>query len=60
MLAYIRISAVRMQESEFFDTPTYSPHSAHFIFFEKKVLCENHVSGTLLMIQLTQISPTCP
>ena len=47
MLAYIRISAVRMQESEFFDKPI--PRIALILFFVcflKKLLRENHVSGT--------------
>ena len=45
MLAYIRISAVRMQESDFFDTPI--PQITLILFlFKKKMLCENHVSGT--------------
>ena len=30
-----------------------------FWFLKKTALCENSVSGTVLMIQLTQNSPTC-
>ena len=35
------------------------PCIVHILGFEKTALHENHVSGTVLMIQLTRNSPTC-
>jgi hypothetical protein len=38
--------------------PTTIPRIAHILLFEKNILHDNHFSGTVLMIQLLQNSPT--
>ena len=50
---------VLKQPGLFNSTTTPIPRITRILVFEKTELRKNHISGTVLMIQLMQNSPTC-